>query len=505
MSTKINNGLFMGDVDAAQDADFLSLNGIEFVINCVPREMPNVFEADGVQYLALDMAEDPSGRGLLFDLRCQEFLDVVDFLESAMEESQSVLVHSMDGISRSPSVMMSYLMVKYQWSLDKAFEYVKMKRGDINVHPAYIEQLSSLDSQLQSKFAGRISRQKRSEWDPRHTDPNTDEIVLVNTFLNVASTAGAVDDDDRERRDLAAKTKKSLVWLDSCPRLRKMHPEYDFTKLERPPSASYSALVAGNGWVDTLEPARRRGVESRPIQDVDLSLTDDDDESEPAKPAADSWDISYSDPGVGHDADAKQYDTDDDGRKPRHGSIPSHHIMASKAVAKRDEGNQQHSPTEAPSSSSSGVPRYLQHTKSSRNAKLLVKPPLPRRGSNKPDQLGDFLERVKLDEDASRSSTTKPRPTKTKVPPRPRTSPVSTKPTTAKASLVQNVIRGKSSSNAVNPAIHVTPAKPRRSAPTPPVVYGWAEKKQVPTKKPDVVKPPSVRQASNRVTPAKWR
>ncbi|EQC40713.1 hypothetical protein SDRG_01785 [Saprolegnia diclina VS20] len=504
MSTKINNGLFMGDVDAAQDADFLSLNGIEFVVNCVPCEMPNVFEADGVQYLALDMVEDPSSSALLFDLRSQEFLDVVDFLESAMEQSQSVLVHSMDGVSRSPSVMMSYLMVKYQWSLDKAFDYVKMKRGDINVHPAYLEQLSSLDSQLQIKFAGRISRQKRCEWDPRHTDPTTDELVLVNTFLNVASTAAGTDDDDRERRDLAAKTKKSLLWLDLCPRLRKMHPDYDFTKLERPPSASYSALVAGNGWVDTLEPvARRRGVESRPVQDVDLSLTDDD-ESEPAKPAADSWDLSYSDPGIGHDADSKQYDTDDDGRKTRHGSIPSHHIMASKAVAKRDESNQQHSPTEAPSS---GAPRYLQHTKSSRNAKLLVKPPLPRRGSSKPDQLGDMLQRFKLDDDASRSSTTtkprtRPGPTKAKVPPRPRTSPSSTKP---KASLMQNVIRGKSSSNAINPAIHVTPVKTRRNVPTPPVVYGWAEKKQGPTKKPDAVKPPSLRQAGNRVTPAKWR
>ena len=49
MSTKLNNGLFMGDVDAAQDADFISLNGIQFILNCVPLEVPNVFENDGIK------------------------------------------------------------------------------------------------------------------------------------------------------------------------------------------------------------------------------------------------------------------------------------------------------------------------------------------------------------------------------------------------------------------------------------------------------------------------
>ena len=39
----------MGDVDSAQDAEFLGLNGITRVINCVPRQVPNIFQAEGIQ------------------------------------------------------------------------------------------------------------------------------------------------------------------------------------------------------------------------------------------------------------------------------------------------------------------------------------------------------------------------------------------------------------------------------------------------------------------------
>ncbi|OQR99755.1 hypothetical protein ACHHYP_04617 [Achlya hypogyna] len=498
MSTKINNGLFMGDVDAAQDADFLGLNGIELVVNCVPREMPNVFEGDGIQYFVWDMAEDPDAT--LFDLRNQDFVDLIAFIDGAMERSHSLLVHSMEGLSRSPCVMMSYLMAKYHWSLDKAFAFVKIKRADINPHPGYLDQLASLDAQLQAKHGGRVPPQKRCDWNPDFADPATDELVLVHTFLNVTSTAGSCDDN---RARPKAKSKKSLLWLDLCPRLRKMHPEYDFSKLERPPSASYSSLAAGDGWVD-LEVRRRGSIEARPVQDVDLTLTDDD-EAEPAKPAQDSWDISYSDPGVGHDADPKSCRRaliasrdpcsvdDDDGR---HGPRSSQR-RGSKAPPGGD-GNQ-HSPTQ---NEQQAPPRYLQHTKSSRNAKLVKLPQTVRRGSvpTKADALGDLLQRFKLDEDkAVRAPARLPVATKTKgPPPRPRTAP-STK---TKASLMQNVIRAKGSVNAVNPAtqpVHATSTRPRPRA-TP--VYGWAEKKAPGTKKPE---PKPTRQAGNRVTPAKWR
>ncbi|RQM21028.1 hypothetical protein B5M09_000187 [Aphanomyces astaci] len=248
----------MGDIDAAQDAEFLSLNGIEFIVNCVPREVPNAFEPEGIR------------------------------------------------------------------SLDKAYEFVKMKRPDIAPHNAYLDQLAMLDAQLQKKH--RASEKKRNEWDPLHTDPKTDELVLVNTFLNV--TNGIALPHDSAPRKLK---KKQLVWIDLCPRMRKLNPHYDFTKLERPPSASYSSLSA----------------ESRAVHDVDLSLSDD--EQERVTKDEDSWDMSTSDPGLSHDADFDR-------------------------PLSSDLSQNQHSPTDKTDEfklSNNNHPRYLQHTKSSRNAKTI--------------------------------------------------------------------------------------------------------------------------------------
>lgn len=42
---------------------------------------------------------------------------IYSFIEEAMEQGESVLVHSLHGKSRSGSVIIAYLMKKYSWSL----------------------------------------------------------------------------------------------------------------------------------------------------------------------------------------------------------------------------------------------------------------------------------------------------------------------------------------------------------------------------------------------------
>ncbi|KAG9415896.1 hypothetical protein AC1031_000282 [Aphanomyces cochlioides] len=403
MSTKINNGLFMGDVDAAQDAEFLSLNGIEFIVNCVPREVPNVFEPDGIRYMACDMAEQPES--ILFDMRNQDFNELMAFIDHAMQASLSLLVHSLDGLSRSPCVMMAYLMMKYYWSLDKAYEYVKMKRPDINPHPAYLDQLAMLDTQLLKKF--HTPEKKRNEWDPAFVDLKTDELVLVNTFLNI--THGLALPSKPTPRKLPKK--KRLLWIDMCPHMRKLHPYYDFTKLERPPSASYSSLSAGNGWVDTEQPhypvtrtlkedpPSAKGVVDLTLSDdEDNEVNDDEDDGQERLKEDDSWDMSMSDPGQSHDADFDKFMALSTAARPpppltHRSSFPSQHIkkttpesFAPQVMEKPNpppsdrsqlSQNQQHSPTGPDTNaveakhSHPAHPRYLQHTKSSRNAKTI--------------------------------------------------------------------------------------------------------------------------------------
>lgn len=65
MATKIKDGLFVGDADASQDADFIELNKITYVINCAGRQLPNLWEQQGLNYLTFPWAPEP--QYVLFD------------------------------------------------------------------------------------------------------------------------------------------------------------------------------------------------------------------------------------------------------------------------------------------------------------------------------------------------------------------------------------------------------------------------------------------------------
>lgn len=217
MSSKIKDGLFMGDVDAAQDAEFLQLNGIVRIINCVPREVPNVFQQSlGLTYTACDLGEVLQRP--FFDLQNREFMGLVQVIECALEKTESVLVHSLDGFCRSPSIIIGYLMVKYCWGLDKAHDFVVMKRPDIKLHESFVKQLADLETQLQKSYMSRATEQQLYEWSPRAADSKTDESVLVHTFLNSSSRPKS----DREllsRQQKEPTKQRRLTWIDQSAEL----------------------------------------------------------------------------------------------------------------------------------------------------------------------------------------------------------------------------------------------------------------------------------------------
>ncbi|KAF4321817.1 hypothetical protein BBO99_00004496 [Phytophthora kernoviae] len=258
MSSKIKDGLFMGDMDAAQDADFLQLNGIMHIVNCVPRQMPNIFQQSlGLSYTPCDL--DEVLRRPFFDLKNRDFMHIIQLIDRAIERTESVLVHSLNGINRSPSIMVGYLMVRYCWGLDKAHDFVMNKRSDIKLHESYIDQLCSLEAQIQESQPGRATERQLYEWNTHNVDPKTDEIVLIHTFLNTATTpatdaAVARRRNDTGKRHRGAAQERRLTWIDQAPEMRKLHPSL-LVRPERPPGHSYSKMVATNGWIDLLDPS----------------------------------------------------------------------------------------------------------------------------------------------------------------------------------------------------------------------------------------------------------
>jgi protein-tyrosine phosphatase len=61
----------------------------------------------------------------------KHFQSCHQFIDSAVEKNQKVLIQCALGISRSATIVVSYLMKKNNWSLQKAYKYVKDLRFEM--------------------------------------------------------------------------------------------------------------------------------------------------------------------------------------------------------------------------------------------------------------------------------------------------------------------------------------------------------------------------------------
>ena len=149
MAAKIKDGLFIGDVDTSQDAEFLELNKISNLINLAGRECPNVWAAHGLVYLTLNW-EDRSDFVLFPERERNDILDdLCEFVDVSLQHGISVLLFSSRGEGRCIVASLAYLMCKYCWGLDKSIEFVQSKKPDMNVNKGFMQQLMKLDKHLQ--------------------------------------------------------------------------------------------------------------------------------------------------------------------------------------------------------------------------------------------------------------------------------------------------------------------------------------------------------------------
>jgi protein-tyrosine phosphatase len=111
----------MGSEKVSQNKELLQSQGITHIINCSGSEMANCFP-NSFSYMTLNIQDNPTE-----DISTY-FIQVAQFVESALSQSGKVLVHCMKGVSRSAAVVISYLMYKGGLSFQDALLHVKRCR-----------------------------------------------------------------------------------------------------------------------------------------------------------------------------------------------------------------------------------------------------------------------------------------------------------------------------------------------------------------------------------------
>ncbi|CAD7922503.1 unnamed protein product [Amoebophrya sp. A120] len=179
-AVKIKDGVFIGDELAAQDLEFVVANKVTHIINCCGRNVPNHWESIGVVYLTYYWVDNENQ--IILDNKDVVANECFHFLEEALGNAESVLIHSVRGQSRSCVVLAGYMMRKYCWGLRKTMEFLTSRRPDISLKPAFLQQLS----QYERRLVANSNKKFTVDWSetPGNSGLDGDELLLRNTYMN---------------------------------------------------------------------------------------------------------------------------------------------------------------------------------------------------------------------------------------------------------------------------------------------------------------------------------
>lgn len=79
------------------------------------------------------------------------FMEGAAKLNEWNSQGRRIIVHSMAGMSRSVSVVITYFMVYKGWSYHLAFNHIRFRRPNMNPHPHFIAILREIESKLPKK------------------------------------------------------------------------------------------------------------------------------------------------------------------------------------------------------------------------------------------------------------------------------------------------------------------------------------------------------------------
>ena len=140
---EIIDGLFLGDHIASSNSFILKKHGITHVLSVgtgLYPKFPNKFT-----YKWINELDSPTA-----NLR-QHFNACHKFMSSCFEKGGRILVHCYAGISRSATMVISWLMREKGLSLNEAINTTRAKRWFINPNPGFMRQLRAFEKELEMK------------------------------------------------------------------------------------------------------------------------------------------------------------------------------------------------------------------------------------------------------------------------------------------------------------------------------------------------------------------
>ncbi|KAH9950235.1 protein-tyrosine phosphatase-like protein [Amylocystis lapponica] len=133
--TEIIPRLYISDLTAAECPKTLATLGITHVVSAMPGTVmlpPGL----AIQRLQLPVHDSP------FAELAELLPSATAFMADALCHPNSrVLVHCMQGVSRSSSVVCAFLIAQYGWTPERALQYLKERWRQADPNPGFVSQL----------------------------------------------------------------------------------------------------------------------------------------------------------------------------------------------------------------------------------------------------------------------------------------------------------------------------------------------------------------------------
>ncbi|KDQ56383.1 hypothetical protein JAAARDRAFT_195032 [Jaapia argillacea MUCL 33604] len=134
--------LYLGPRSAAASATFLNSHSISHVLSI--GSTPSSLVPD-VKYHRLSLTDSP---GSSISNVADEAIRFIDDAITAKNGSGKILVHCSAGVSRSPTIVVAYLMTRQGMSLKEALGRVVLARPTVSPNPGFLRQLKDLEMSL---------------------------------------------------------------------------------------------------------------------------------------------------------------------------------------------------------------------------------------------------------------------------------------------------------------------------------------------------------------------
>jgi protein-tyrosine phosphatase len=144
--SQILNWIFLGNARNANNIEEIINFRIAYVLNCA-LEVYDKNLPKHIKYCHIKLEDTPQTNIIPF------LEKALDFIELARKNKKKILIHCKLGISRSPSILIAYLVKYMNFTTMKAFDFIKSKRKQIQPNPGFLLQLSTYEKKFSRNMA----------------------------------------------------------------------------------------------------------------------------------------------------------------------------------------------------------------------------------------------------------------------------------------------------------------------------------------------------------------